>query len=254
MKNRKIGLSIVIAFFVTLFLGFSIENHSVDAATSGNYALKVGGENNDNVNIDNGSYMVTGDPGQTVDLKLLVVNKSDSSRKFLYNVNTAYTTDGGNLAYDKTKVSDPSLKIQTRNLVTPKETVFTIPGGKTATLTVKLTIPKEKFNGYLMGGFNVVPYKEKAKGTVSSNGTLIKNKFSYSIPIQVHQSGAESEEAKYSVMTVKPSTVVNGPKKNPAVLAKVHNSTNSYTGQLDAKAVVTQKGNKKFKIVDNKSN
>ncbi len=187
MRNRKTNISLVIAFIVTLLIGGVFNINKVSAATSGNYALKVGGETNDNVNIDNGSYVITGDPGQTVDLKLLVVNKSSDSRKFLYNVTTAYTTNGGNLAYDSTKVSDPDLKIQTRDLVTPKTTVFEIPGSKTATLTVKLTIPEKKFRGYLMGGFNVVPYNEKAKGTVSSNGTLLKNKFSYSIPIQVHQ-------------------------------------------------------------------
>jgi len=55
-------------------------------------------------------------------------------------------------------------------------------------------------------------------------------------------------------VTVKPSTIVNKAKQNPAVIAKVHNSTNSYPGQLSSKAVVTKKGDSKFKITDVKNN
>lgn len=105
-----------------------------------------------------------------------------------------------------------------------------------------------------MGGVNVAPYKEKAKGTVGSNGTLIKNKFSYSIPIQISQSGSEKEEPKYSINYVRPTTVISGNDTVVGVQANVHNSTNSYAGDLSSKAVVTQKGNKDFKIVEEKSN
>lgn len=229
-----------------------VEN--VTAATSGEYALKVGGETNDNVNVSNGSYVVTGDPGQTVELKLMVINKASETRKFEYFVNTAYTSDTGALSYNKTKVTDPSLKIQTSKLATPNQSVFSVPGNTTATLTAKLTIPNQKFSGYLMGAFTVTPYKEKAKGTVGANGTLIKNKFSYSIPIQVHQNGADTDETTLSVMSVKPSSNIANKKTTPGVVARVHNSKNSYAGSLSSKAVVTKKGDKNFKITEVKGN
>lgn len=222
--------------------------NNIQAATNGEFALKVGGSTNDNVNIDNGSYLVTGDPGQQVELKLQVINSSSETRRFMYNVNTAYTSNGGTLGYDKTKVTDPSLKIQTRSLANPKQAIFSVPGKKTAILTAKITIPTKKFDGYIMGGFNVSPYGEKAKGTVSSNGTLIKNKFSYSIPIQIRQKDNEIVQPKYSVRTVKPGTVNESKGVKPGVLANVHNSTNAYAGQLSSEAIVTKKGDKKFKI------
>lgn len=129
-----------------------------------------------------------------------------------------------------------------------------VPAGKTATLTANIVIPKKSFNGYIMGGFNVSPYKEKAKGTVSSNGTLLKNKFSYSIPIQIHQNGKENQEPKYSVMSVRPNTVSSAKGPNAGVTAKVHNANNAYAGQLSSKAVVTSKSDKKFKITEVKNN
>lgn len=248
MKSIKRNFLVIFTFLLSIAISSSFNEKIVNAATNGEYALKVGGETNDNVNIDNGNYIVTGDPGQQVELKLQVINQSKDTRKFMYNVNTAYTTNGGALAYDKTKVTDPALKIQTRSTAKPKQAIFSVPGNTTATLTAKITIPTRKFTGYIMGGFNVSPYGEKAKGTVTSNGTLLKNKFSYSIPIQIRQTGASSDDPKYSVLTVKPGTVNSSSGVNPGVLANVHNSANAYAGQLSSEAIVTKKGDKKFKV------
>ncbi|WP_057814929.1 DUF3324 domain-containing protein [Companilactobacillus futsaii] len=252
MNKKKFLFSMVISFCMFLMAVMNFQTN-ISAATSGQYALKVGGENTDNVNIDNGSYMITGDPGQTVEVKLLIINKSSDARKFEYNVNTAYTTNDGGLGYDKRKVTDSALKIQTGNLADPNHAVIKIPGTTTATVTAKITIPKKKYTGYLMGGFNVRPYKEKAKGTVASNGTLIKNKFSYSVPIQIHQKSSENAEPKYSITSVKPGIQNLGQKKHGAVYANIHNASNSYSGQLDSKAVVTKKGDKSFKITETKN-
>jgi len=243
--------SILIAFVFSLlaFISVGLVGTQTVNAASGGYALKPAGESNDNVNISNGSYLITGDPGQTVDLKLMVMNQEGSKRNFLYMVNTGYTNDNGELAYNSAKVTDPSLKIQTKNTATPQKSAFSVPGNTTATITFKITIPKKSFKGTLLGGVTVTPYKEKAKGTVASNGTLLKNKFSYSIPIQIHQKGAAEDPAKLSIRSVKPNRVIASSHPSPGVIANVHNSQNEYLGNMDLKAVVTKKGDKGFKIV-----
>lgn len=238
---------LTIALVLVGLVGLGVLNTQDVQATSGGYTIKPVGDNTDNLNIDNGSYVITGDPGQTVDLKLMVLNQENKARNFLYEVNTAYTSDGGTLSYDKSKVTDPSLKIQTKNTATPQKSAFKVPANTNATITFKITIPKKSFDGYIMGGVTVTPYKEKAKGTVAANGTLLKNKFSYSVPIQIHQNGRKTVDAKYSIRSVSPATVMNG-KPGVGVKANIHNSTNSYTGALSSKAVVTQKGNKDFKV------
>lgn len=245
----------VIMFFFLVFaiiLG-TFSSVSTVKATSGEYLLKPVGGNTDSVNLDTGSYMINGTPGQTVELQLMVINKSSDKRNFMYMVNTAYTNDSGQLRYDKSKVNDQSLKIQTKDTAAPKKQAFSIPGKTSATLKFNITVPKKAFKGYLMGGVTVYPYKEKAKGTVSSNGTLIKNKFSYSIPIQIHQKGAENVEPQYSVTAVRPGTVTTSAGARPGVRANVHNATNAYSGDLEAEAIVTKKGDKNFKITSNSS-
>lgn len=149
-------ISIILVGIVTVGLN---NNLTVNAAVNGGYALQVAGDSNDNVNLDNKSYVITGEPGKKVEVKLAIVNQESKTRTFLYNANTAYTASGGSIGYDKTKVTDPSLKIQTRKLITPNKGTITIPGKSSATVTATVTIPKKNFNGYLLGGFNVSPYK-----------------------------------------------------------------------------------------------
>ena len=253
MGKKRISLLFILSFIFTLFT-FGMGGNEVSAATSGDYALKVGGQNSDNLNIDGGSYYVTGDPGQTIDLNLLVVNKSSDTRQFKFMVVTAYTNDNGGLSYNKKKVTDSSLKYPLRNYATPKDAVFKVPGNKTATLTFKVTVPKGKYDGAIMGGVTVTPYNEKAKGTVSSNGTLIKNRFSYSVPIQIQQTGTTAPDPKYSIRTIKPALTTTSDGANQGVKANIHNSTNGYIGSLSATAVVTKKGDKNFKIKQSYAN
>lgn len=249
MKRKEMRLFFIAFAFLLSIFSVSLNEENIKAATSGDYTLKIGGENTDTLNTDGGNYNITGDPGQTEELKLLVINQASNTRKFKFDVNTAYTSDSGTLAYDKNKVSDPDLKIKLRSLATPKSAVFSVPGNKTATLTFKVKIPEKSYEGTIMGGVTVTPYKEKAKGTVSANGTLIKNKFSYSIPIQIKQKDSASPEPKYSVRTIKPALVQGTKGQTQGINVNVHNSTNSYAGSLTAKAVVTKKGDKSFKIV-----
>lgn len=248
-QNRLIKLLFLLFAMVMGVASSGITAH----ATSGDYLLKPASDS-DAVSVDSGSYMVTGTPGQSVELQLMVLNKTSSTRKFMFMVNTAYTNDAGQLRYDKSKVTDPNLKIQTKSTASPQKQVFSVPGKTTATLKFKITVPEKAFKGYLMGGVTVYPYKEKAKGTVTSNGTLIKNKFSYSIPIQIHQKDAENEDAKYSVTAVRPGTVIDSAGTHPGVKANVQNKTNSYSGDLDSTAVVTKKGDKNFKITSKSGN
>lgn len=253
MKKKQNRFIMFFFFLLAMVFGAFSEGINVQA-TSGEYFLKPVGDNTDALNIDTGAYMIDGDPGQNVELQLLVMNKASNTRKFMYMVNTAYTNDAGQIRYDKSKVTDSSLKIQAKDTASPQKQVFSVPGKTAATLKFNITVPKKSFDGYLMGGVTVYPYKEKAKGTVSSNGTLIKNKFSYSIPIQIHQKGKEKESTKYSVTAVRPGTMSSSTGLKPGVLANVHNSTNAYAGTLDSKAVVTKKGDKNFKITTTAGN
>lgn len=68
-----------VVILMTFICGISTFTTTVNAA-SGGYAIKPGGESNDNVNIDGGNYVITGEPGKKVDLQLIVMNKENKNR------------------------------------------------------------------------------------------------------------------------------------------------------------------------------
>lgn len=248
--------------FKKIFLGFALifsfasilSTTEVFAGTSGDYTLKPANSDSSKVNIDGGFYLIKGDPGETVDVKVGIYNSDKKERQFLVSINTAYTSDDGNPGYDSSKVKDPNLKIQMHNLALSNKQVINVAGGSSKTVTINLKIPEQKYLGYLMGGLNVQPYNEKAKGTVSANGTLIKNKFSYSLPIQMTQTGSDNEDVNYKINKVLPRIVPSSTGKQIGVAANVSNTNNAYLPDLDSKAVITKYGNKNFKKSTTKSN
>jgi hypothetical protein len=228
--------------------------NSAYAGTSGDYTLKPVESENSKVNVDGGFYSVKGNPGEIVEIKVAVYNFEKDERQFLIQGNTAYTNSDGQPGYDLTKVTDPNLKIQLRDLFSNNKKIVNIPGNSNAVVTLKLKIPSEKYIGYLMGGVNVVPYNEKAKGTVTENGTLIKNKFSYSLPIQLIQTGANTEDVNYKINSVKPQIIDGSSGKQIGVAARVSNTNNAYIPGLSSNAVITKYGNKKFKMTASRDN
>ncbi|WP_129044547.1 DUF3324 domain-containing protein [Companilactobacillus metriopterae] len=241
-------LLIAIAALFTVGIANLAMPQVANAATAADYSVAPAGDSTANVDNSSGSFIVSGDPGQTFDLSVKILNKEDKSRKFQVNFNTAYTADGGTLSFDKTKVTDSALKIQARDQFSPNSQVVTLAAGEEKTVTVKVTVPTESYSGTIMGGVNVKPYKEAGKGTVSSNGTLIKNKFSFSIPIQIRQTGYQKQEPKYSITRVVPQLVASNKGQTVGVNIDVHNAANRYTGSLSSKAVITKKNDSNFKV------
>lgn len=242
---------LVLTLLICATVGFHVND--VKAATSGDYTIKPENGDGSVVNTDGGFYLVKGQPGQTTDVKVNIFNTSKETRQFLVSLNTAYTTSSGQPAFDSSRVKDPNLKIQLRKCTLNNDQVVSIDGNKNQVVTFKLKIPEQKYVGYLMGGVNVSPYHEKAKGTVTENGTLIKNKFSYSIPVQVKQADSPNSSVHYKIDKVIPKIVNSANGKSIGVAATVSNTANSFLTGLDAKAVITKYGNKNFKKVQSQS-
>lgn len=244
----------IFAFSLLMALICMSQINVVYAGTSGDYSLKPVQSESSNVNIDGGFYLIKGNPGETVDVKVAVYNFEKGDRQFLVQGNTAYTNDDGQPGYDSTKVKDPNLKIQMRNLFIDNKQVISVPGNKDTVVTLKMKVPSESYIGYLMGGINVTPYNEQAKGTVAENGTLIKNKFSYSLPIQLTQTSAQTEDVRYKINSVLPRMIEGPSGKQVGVAAKVSNTNNAYIPGLSSKAVITKYGDKKFKTTASRDN
>ncbi|MQS89149.1 DUF3324 domain-containing protein [Companilactobacillus mishanensis] len=244
-------LKIVFAVFALVGIGFAMNTNTANA-TSGDFTLKPEASSSSKVNIDGGFYYIDGDPGETVDLKVGVYNTSKESRQFIVYGNTAFTTDEGQPGYDKLKVKDPNLKISMHDLFQNNKQIVTVPAGKDVVVTMNLTIPTQTIGGFLMGGINIQPYHESAKGTVAQDGTLIKNKFSYSLPIELTQAGTKRDDVNYKINLVKPRIVNTMDGKEIGVAANVANTSNAFVSGLSSKATITKYGDKGFKKTETK--
>lgn len=240
---------LMLAFALLLGLIGLFPTNIANASVSAGYTLKPSVSDSASVNVDGGFYLIKGKPGEIVDIKVGIYNTDSETRQFEVNGNTAYTTDDGQPGFDRAKVSDPNLKIKLHDLFTNGKQVVSVPGNKSISVTLKLKVPEQKYTGYLMGGVNVRPYHEAAKGSVTENGTLIRNKFSYSIPVQMTQQGSQNDDVNYKINNVKPRIVGATHGKELGVAANVANTKNAYLPGLSSRAVITKYGDKKFKKV-----
>ncbi|WP_125710448.1 DUF3324 domain-containing protein [Companilactobacillus zhongbaensis] len=245
MRKVILKCTIVFAFIMGLFSFFNANTSF--AASAGDFVIKPVAGDGTKVNTDGGFYLVNANPGENVQIKVGIFNTDKNERQFMVSANTAYTDASGNPAYNSSKVKDPNLKVQLRDTIQNNDQIITVGGNSDANATLNVTIPNQKYIGYIMGGINVTPYKEAAKGTVTENGTLIKNKFSYSIPIQMTQTGSATTDANYKISKVFPTIVPSPAEKEIGVSAVVMNTKNAFMPNLKSKAVITKYGNSKFK-------
>ncbi|RHW48726.1 hypothetical protein DS832_00310 [Bombilactobacillus bombi] len=231
--------------FVGVVLYFLLFNVTTIRATQTDYGLKpIYGENQ----VDqNGQIDIFGNPGQTIKTSIGISNQSDKSQKYVVRFYTAGTSDSGTYIYNNDVKHDSSLKINLSKYISPSKQIVEVPAKTIKNVDINITIPNKKFSGYLMGGYSVSPYKQKVKTTITSNGTLIKNKYSQGIPVKVRQNRDNKKEPNFKVRNVFPTA--NSTSKSRGVNANVQNYVDGFVPSLDVKATVTRRpDDHKFKV------
>lgn len=238
-------------FWITFFcflLGFT---SSSVFATSPNYGLKVNYGNNQVS--QNGQVDVFGSPGQTVNASIMINNQSSQDQKYEARFYTAGTADDGSYDYSQNRRPDSSLKVNLKNHIRPIRQIVTVKANSMENVNFNIIIPNKKFTGYLMGGIAVSPYHQKADTSLTSNGTLIKNKYSQGIPVKVRQAKDNKKEPKFRILGVSPTA--DKTLKSRGINANVQNYVDGYLSNLSLKSTVTRRpDDHKFKIKTSSSN
>lgn len=136
-----------------------------------------------------------GHADSTVDLWVTVKNESQSNLHLEAKIKDAGTNNQGVIQYS----SDQSVLNQALSLkkIANYEEVFTLAPGAVRDIKVTIQLPKKPFKGILLGGLQI---KQKSEEDLD---TMIKNSFSYSIPLVIVES-EELLEAKLSFANVNP--------------------------------------------------
>ncbi|WP_270598339.1 DUF916 and DUF3324 domain-containing protein [Enterococcus asini] len=156
-------------------------------------------------------------PGQKETLTLYLTNHSEQEIKLHIEPNTAVTNKNGVFDYSFSKTKDQldkSLRFSFRDLVTgPKD--VTLKGKETKEVSYELTLPKESFDGILLGGFYVSQTDEP--GTEPTQ--MIVNKKAYAIAVSI-KGNNKKITSKLNLNDVKPAlenyrTTVTANLQNP---------------------------------------
>ena len=126
-------------------------------------------------------------PGSSQELQIELTNSSEQEITVLVDINNATTSDNGDVQYGGTeKPKDSSLPVSFEDLVVYEKEVVLTPK-TTVIYPIKLTLPKESFDGILLGGIQFKQKDTKAEDEKKKGSLQIVNKYSYEVGIQLRE-------------------------------------------------------------------
>ena len=194
------------------------------------------------------SFFLQVKPGQTQTISVFVVNQEKKTRTIRFGINTAYTTDNGTIAFDRASKhlpADSSRKLSIADFVqAPTVKDVKVGPGESGTLTFTLKIPETSFKGYLLGAIYAMPLGEDSK-TTTQKGTLLRNQYSYALPIVLTMDPTYDTSLKLRLNTIRPA-VISKDDNDVGIAVNVQNTNADYeTSKLHITANVTRKGSNK---------
>lgn len=158
-KRKSVHIGIVmLGFFLLLFVSVVVKTERYLAVS----VQPILPENQHNIEATYYDLRVT--PGQEQELKLELINTSDVEQKVIIQINDATTNEKGDIDYsDRTSVvpKDDSLNISLKDIATTDPEII-VPARETKIATVQLKVPKNQFDGMILGGIKVISFEKKS--------------------------------------------------------------------------------------------
>lgn len=128
-------------------------------------------------------------PGETQNLELKYKNNTKKEVTVNSVVSSAKTNVNGVVDYNSSNIkNDPTLKYDMSDLIKLQNSV-TLNPGETKKIVVQVTMPQDKFDGIIAGGFTFSDGDQNQKNkSESEDGVSIKNIYSFQIGILMRQS------------------------------------------------------------------
>lgn len=177
-------------------------------------------------------------PGSKQTISLTVKNTSKKEKKIIIEPNTAITNQNGVIDYSKPKYKkDSSLKYAFSDLISPKQEI-TLKENETKKVPFTIQMPKESFDGVILGGFYIYEINKEDKAK-ENNQVQIKNEFSYVIGVKL----TETDKV------VKPELKLNKVQAGlmnyrTVVTANLQNTEAVIINNLNVYAWITKEGKK----------
>ena len=232
MKNKiknKVQL-LLVALVSLVFISFSQLVEAAEDSVGFSFDLKMP-ENS--TKPDAGYYDLMMQPGQEQELEISFSNNTDKPVIIEASINGAKTNRNGLVEYGDSSIeNDASLKNDFKEIVKGPEKI-NLKANETKDIKYSIQMPKEKYDGLIVGGLQFVKKMENDK----AEGTQIVNRYAYVVPIILRETEITlTPDLKFNQVS---ATSENG--RNSIVL-NFSNIVATYVKDVTVDVSVTKKG------------
>ncbi|MGX7419385.1 DUF916 and DUF3324 domain-containing protein [Carnobacterium gallinarum] len=259
---KKIKSIWLIGILVLMMTVASIHPIKVEAADQG-MSFSVSAIRPDNqIDKEQSYFDLKMTPGQEQEIEVQMTNSSDREITVEVGVNAAITNSKGVIDYSwnlentlelakennkdkknepidvKEIVYDSTLKYPIPDITTSEKEVK-IPAKSDFTYKIKIKMPKESFDGVILGGIRFTEKDDPNKKTEGQKGVQIENKFAYAIGLLLRETETKvAPDMKMAKDKIKPASL-NG---HNAVLINLQNTEMAMMRDLSVDAKIYKKG------------
>ncbi len=176
LKLKKIYISFIFLISI-IFIPFCSNVYAFEA----NYSVEAIIPDNQ-IDKDVSYFSLKVEPNQSQNLNIVVHNVGVEEANIILEPHNASTNDNGVIIYNEAVPVDASLKIPFTSILSEKQMVHLKPS-ESKTVSFKLKMPEEKFDGMILGGFRI--YEQEDQKDKTNESLQIKNKVEYEISVKL---------------------------------------------------------------------
>lgn len=181
-------------------------------------------------------------PGQKQDLKIEVFNNSNKEETIEADLTFASTNDNGLIDYSETKGKkvDKSLKYPLNQLSKQPHKEIMIPPRKSKIVTFSITMPKEEYDGIILGAVQFKKKFDKVEKKSTKEVIQISNEYAYVVGVKLTEN-IKDVNPDLHLLGVKPKLV----NYHTSIAATIQNSEAAIGSNMSIDAEILKKDSSK---------
>lgn len=144
------------------------------------------------------------EPEMTQTIQVMITNNSNEEITSNIAVNAASTGTNGIIAYSEHGIQDKSMKYSIEDIAKVDTPEVVIPANKSTVVDIQLTMPKESYDGVILGGIYITAESNVEGEESSSDGFEIENKIAYALGLKLTENDKQVEP-NMNLKTIEPS-------------------------------------------------
>ncbi len=189
-------------------------------------------------------YFLKMEPGKEQDIEFTIKNNDENEGTFTVALNRARTNPNGVLDFSSHgEKKDKTLKVDFEDVATIENADITIPAKSKKVVKVSLKMPKESFEGVILGGIYVtkkIDENQDDKKDKEETSVQFQNRMAYALNVMIQEKSPYEGKPDLKLKKLEP-TLVN---QHSTLVATFQNPMPNLLFDLSVKAEVLKKGQK----------